>query len=195
MTVDRADVVAAADRALRLEPGCGLAQAALGMLLPWGDYRGREAALGSALIAGPRDPQTAIEMGWFMANVGRNEEALHYASQSLELDPLNGGAANIYSQLLAFVGRYIDSQRSYAVFREKWPRSPVFTIAPLSHAAFEGDWEEFDRLRRTAVDLQWSGQYVAQALAGGKMLRDPTLESRKRILKAIGAGLQVGARQ
>jgi len=184
--VDRADVAAAAERALQLDPGCGLAHAALSALLPWGDYEGREAALQRALAVGPRDPQTAIEMGWFLVNVGRNEEALRYAAQGLELDPLNGAAANIYSQLLALVGRYEDSLRAYAVYREKWPLSPVFTIAPLSHAYLQGDRTTYDSLRRAAVDLGLTGKFVTQALAAGEMRFDPTPKSRERILDGIG---------
>ncbi len=185
ITVDRLEVAAAAEQALRLDPGCGLAHAALGMLLPWGDYEGRETALGRALTIGPRDPQTAVEMGWFLTNVGRIEEGLRYAAQSLELDPLNGAAANIYSQLLAFVGRYDESQRSYAVFRETLPFSPVFTMAPLGHASLKGDWKASDDLREAAVRLEWSGKYVAQALAAADILRDPTPKGRERILAAI----------
>ncbi len=185
-TVDCSDVFAAAERALALDPGCGLAHAALGLLLPWGDYLGRDASLRQALSMGLRDPQAVVEMGWFMASVGRNEEGLAYATESLALDPLDARAANIYSQLLAVVGRYDDSQRAYAGFQEKWPLTLAFTIVPLSHAAFMADWEEFDRLRRAVADLELSGRYVDQALASAAMLRDPTSKRRQRMLEVIG---------
>ena len=185
IVVDRTEVVAAAEAALRLDPGCGLAYVALGTLLPFGDYQGREAALERALAVGPRSSLTASRMGWFLASVGRNQEALQYAAQGLELDPLDEFAANAYSQLLTYVGRYDDSQRSYAVFREKWPLSPLFTIAPLNHAHLHGDRQTYDMLRRIAVDLGMSGKFVRQALASGDMRFDPTPRSRERIIEAI----------
>ena len=185
IVVDRTEVVAAAEAALRLDPGCGLAYVALGTLLPFGDYQGREAALERALALGPRSSLTASKMGWFLASVGRNQEALQYAAQGLELDPLDEMAANAYSQLLTYVGRYDDSQRSYAVFREKWPLSPLFTIAPLNHAHLHGDRQTYDMLRRIAVDLGMSGKFVRQALASGDMRFDPTPRSRERIIEAI----------
>ena len=185
IVVDRTEVVAAAEAALRLDPGCGLAYVALGTLLPFGDYQGREAALERALAVGPRSSLTASKMGWFLASVGRNHEALQYAAQGLELDPLDEMAANAYSQLLTYVGRYDDSQRSYAVFREKWPLSPLFTIAPLNHAHLHGDRQTYDMLRRIAVDLGMSGKFVRQALASGDMRFDPTPRSRERIIEAI----------
>ncbi len=185
VTVDHADAAAAAYRALQLDPGCGLAHATLSMLLPYGDYRGREVALERALAAGARDPQTAVEMAWLMGSVGRCEEVVFYASQALELDPLHFAAVNIYAHMLALVGRYDESREAYARGRKRWPAAPFFVGPPLLYAAMVGDWEEFDRLRQEAQARNLSTQLIALALADGELLRDPTPRGRQRILQLI----------
>jgi adenylate cyclase len=187
--VSRSAVVSAAETALRLDPNSGSASAALATLLPRGDFGGRETLLRRALAAAPRSTRLLVDTGWFLTSVGRNEEALDIALRALALDPLDGGAANLQAQMLCAAGRYEEGQRSFAVARERWPLAPLFIFAPLFLAALRHDWPRFEHLRLEAERLGLSGTHTRDALAVGRLLREPTPERRARYLDLASAQL------
>jgi adenylate cyclase len=179
----RAAAVDAAERALSLDPGAGMAYAALGQLQPRGAYIAREALLDKAVAVAPRDPQTLAQLGWFLPTVGRNQEALQLASQSLDLDPLNYPAAILFAMLLGAVGRYEDCLQAFASFREQWPIVDV--SAPLHYAASVGDWQRFEQLRQSIDGQEAVKPSVAEAISLGDMLRNPNPRSHQLVLQAI----------
>jgi adenylate cyclase len=182
----RAAAKDAAETALRLDPSSGMAFAALGLLQPHGAYAARGELLERAAAVAPDDPQTLEEIGWFLPIVGRNEEALRFASRSLSLDPLNYTTAILHAMLLGFVGRYDDCQQAFALYREKWP---VVDLAPaLLYSAFKRDWPTFDRLSLDVETLGLNKDSELQAVSVGLMLRDRTPTSAQSVLQ-IGQSL------
>jgi tetratricopeptide (TPR) repeat protein len=185
----RADVRSAAARALELDPRSGYAYVALAYLEPWGHYLAHETLLRRAVDAAPANMQTLTAMSQFLNTVGRNEEALSFASQAIVLDPLHQYAASHHAAMLAFTGRYDECQASYDVLRANWPLNPEFLSPPLHFAAARGDWARFDRLSNIAADLGHT-EGLQEALRVGRMLREPTPRRMEGLLRYIDAQLQ-----
>ena len=184
----RADVESAAARALELNPTSGYAYVALAYLEPWGHYQAHESLLRKAVNASPANMQTLTAMSQFLNTVGRNQEALSFASQAMILDPLHQYVASHHAAMLAFTGHYDECQASYDVLRAKWPLYPEFLSPPLHFAAFRGDWARFDRLSSIANALgQADG--IAEALRVGRMLREPTPRRVRSLIQFIEAQL------
>jgi TolB-like protein len=185
VTVHRAEVIVAAERALQLDPECGFANIALGLLLPWGDYVGREAAFEQAALAAGTSTEATRELGWFLATVGRNQDALRAAAEGLALDPLNARVANLYSQMLCATGRYEESRRAFADFRARWPDWVIFVNVPLVLAAAVGDWPEMDGLVRIAEQRHRSNPYMRPSLQRAATLRNPSPRRREKLLELL----------
>jgi len=183
--VERAEVVAAADRSLELDPGSGTAHIARAHLLPWGEYAGREAEFSTALEADVHSSEARTELGWFLNALGRNEEALRIATEGRTLDPLNTRVANLYAQMLCANGRYEESLRITASFRERWPYAFSFVSAPLFLAATVGDEAEFVRLMAIAQQRHAASPYLRDTLRRASILRDPTPAQRQRLLERL----------
>ena len=150
LPVARTDVIAAGERALALDADAGSAHIALGHLLPWSDYAGRQAAFERAFRAEPTSTNVRVELAWFLSSVGRSRDALDLAVQGAKLDPLDARLANLHGQMLCAVGRYEDGMGVFSDARSRWPDLPVFVSAPLMIAAAARDWPEVERLRSTA---------------------------------------------
>ena len=188
--IERRHVIDAAQTALRLDPTAGFAYAALGELEPWGAYGAREALLERSVTSMPRNPEILALMGGFLLTVGRNEEALRYASQALELNPLSDAATGVLGMALAFAGRYEECQQSYETARRMWPLDEEFWTAPIFNAAFHEDWRRFDELSAAATGAGMASTFMSTALAAGEMLRHPTSRRRERILGVIDDQLE-----
>lgn len=185
LSVKRADVVAAANRALELDPGEGLVHVTLAHLLPWGDYRGREAAFDRAIKATDGLTAARTEMGWFLTSAGRNEEALRITAEGCKLDPFNARVANLYSQMLCATGRYNESIQAFVGFRRRWPDLFIFVNVPLLLAASVGDWPEADRLIEIAQRHHGTIRYLPDTLRRVAALREPSRLRRERILELL----------
>ena len=109
--IKRADVVAAAETALKLDPGLGAAYQALGQLEPFGRFAEREALHRKALAVAPNDPTVLTNASLFFAEVGRMRDALEYARQAYALDPMYPWAASWYAATLEFAGREASAGR------------------------------------------------------------------------------------
>jgi len=80
---------AAADQALALDPRLGEAHAVLAELrfvYDW-DWRGAEEAFHSAAAVAPNAAETQAAFGWFLAAMGRHDEALERLETARRLDP------------------------------------------------------------------------------------------------------------
>lgn len=141
----RALVLAAADTALRLDPARGGAYSALAMLEPWGGYAAREALLRKALELGPRDPTALTDMSNFCWSVGRFREALAYAEQACELNPLMPAARLHGAQMRTYVGDYEASIRMIEDLHARWPKNARILTALMDFSAALGFWDAYDR--------------------------------------------------
>lgn len=82
---------AAAERAIELAPGLGLAHSALAGLLENGfyDFKGALAQHERALVLAPNDSAVLIPAAWFYADIGRSDQAVAMVRRGIELDQLN----------------------------------------------------------------------------------------------------------
>jgi TolB-like protein/tetratricopeptide (TPR) repeat protein len=184
----RGGVVAAAEAALRLDPKRGGAYAALAMLEPWGAYRARENLLEKALRASPNDPGVMTELSDFCWSVGRFREALSYAQQACELNPLMPAARLQVAQMRTYVGDYDASIRMLQDLHRRWPRNFPILLSLLNFACslgFQDAWRDaaphvadFDGWQRLQLNLTCR---YAEALAA----EDP--EPREALLRRYTA--------
>jgi TolB-like protein len=138
-------VLAEAETALRLDPGRGGAYSALAMLEPWGAYAARERLLRQALDVAPRDPAALTDMSNFCWGVGRFREALSFAEQACELNPLMPAARLHGAQMRTYVGDYEASIRMFEELHARWPQNLRILVALMDCAAALGFWDAYDR--------------------------------------------------
>lgn len=142
---ERADVIAAAETALRLDPTRGGAYGALALLEPWGAYRERESLLCKALKASPGDAGALTDMSHFCWGVGRFSDAMRFAERACELNPLMPAARLHVAQMRAYVKDYEGSVRMLEELHARWPRNLGILMALLNWSATLGFPESYDR--------------------------------------------------
>ena len=172
-TIQRADVVAAAETALRLDPGLGAAYQALGALQAFGRFAAREALHRKALSVAPNDPTVLTNASLFFAEVGRVREALAYASQAYALDPMYPWAACWYGATLEYSGRAEECHALWNSFCERWPDNELIAWGALCAAVGYRDWAWFDEVRRTADRRNFHSPTWQGAIVWGEEMRDP----------------------
>jgi len=142
----RNKVIEASKVALQLDPKRGGGFLALATIEPWGAYGVREALLNKAQAVSPNDPSVLIELSTFFWSVGRFREALRFAEQASELNPLMPAARLHMAQMRAYVGDYEASIRMHRELYERWPRNFAILFSLLNSAATFGFWSDFDAL-------------------------------------------------
>ncbi len=141
----REGVVEAAQTALRLDPRRGGAYRALARLEPWGHHAVREKLLLQALEVAPRDPALLTDMSGFCWGVGRFRDALAYAEQACELNPLMPAARLHVAQMRAYVGDYDTSVSMLEEVHLRWPQNAGILMALLNWAGSLGYPEVYYR--------------------------------------------------
>ena len=141
----RAGVQAAADKALKLNPRSSGAWRALAMLEPWGDYLSREGLLHQALKVAPNDPGVLTDLSNFCWTVGRFHEALGYAVQASELNPLMPAARLHAAQMRAYVKEYEESVRQLEELHSLWPQNFGILLAWINWSSGLGFHDVFNR--------------------------------------------------
>ena len=174
--VARAEVVAAAERALELDPSLANVHPVLAELEPVGRWSEREAALGKALAVAPSDADVLSDAATFCAKVGRHREGLGLARQALELDPMNLRAANYYGCLLVATGRYSESRAIYDRLIAEWPDATDMLANAIAHTAYGRDWDRRERLIGRAKARGMYGGYLRDVAGFARRLQtsDPT---------------------
>jgi adenylate cyclase len=161
----RAEVVDAAETALRLDSGLGLVHQVLGYLEPFAQFEAREALQDKALAVSPNDPDVLTEASRFFGVVGRTRHALGFAKRAFELDPMSPTAARRYAILLAATGDYEACVGLWDRFHRLWPDNETVLGHAISIAAGMGDWARFDALvehvRGTALDTRQMREMIA----------------------------------
>ena len=168
--VMRARIIEAAETALSLDPGLGMAYQPLAELEPFGHYSKREALLQRAISVAPNDPQVLTINAFFLAQVGRIREALSRSRQAFDLDPLQVLAAYAYATFLDCDGRYGESRVLWDAFRVQWPESGMVLRSAIAMAAYGRDWERVDRLIEGAESQL---ELTSGLLLLVRQLRDP----------------------
>jgi adenylate cyclase len=179
-----AGVREAADTALSLDAGCGLAYASLSRLQPWAFYKQREDLLTRALAASPNDPVVLTLLGGFENHVGRTHEALGYLQRAYELDPLLPLAADVYGAILGSTN-HLDAYQFYDGWRTRWPEHPIFVLGPMNRTMFLRDWDRFDALAAEALADQPDHAGVKAALGFASALRKDDPDLRPRIQRGL----------
>ncbi|MFI4975625.1 MAG: TIR domain-containing protein [Caulobacterales bacterium] len=180
----RAGVLEAAQTALGLDAGSGLAYLALTGLEPHAAYAAREAHLLKALACAPNDADVLTNIGKFYTVVGRTREGLGYIKQARDLDPLYPPAVRSYASMLHGVERL----EAYDVACARWPDVQSILLAAIIYAAEEGDWARYDgwvaSTAATHIDQMAS---VRDAITYGRRLRNPDPAVHERLLSRINA--------
>lgn len=179
----RSAVKTAADRALSLSSRCGGAWRALAMLEPWGDYVSRERLLSQALKAAPHDPGALTDMSNFCWTVGRFRDALRYAQEASELNPLMPAARLHAAQMRAYVRDYAESVRQLEEIHALWPKNFGILLALINWAAGLGFPETFERACADIANFEgWEAQQLAYTRSHGEAVLGDDPEKKARWL-------------
>ena len=187
--IQRADVVAAAEAALRLDPSLGAAYQALGQLQPFACFAEREALHRKALSVAPNDPTVLTNASLFFAEVGRIRESLKYAAQAYALDPMYPWAASWYGVTLEYAGKGEDCVGLWKSLCERWPDNELIVWGAVCAAAGYRDWAWFDELLETVAENGFASPTLRGAITWGEALRDPTDKVLARELERVKARL------
>ncbi|MEP6871629.1 MAG: DUF4062 domain-containing protein [Anaerolineaceae bacterium] len=178
----RAGVVEAAATALRLDPRRVDAYLAQAMLEPWGAYGAREKLLKQALEVAPNEPGALAEMSTFCWSVGRFRDALRFAEQACELNPLMPATRLQVAQMRAYVGDLEASIRMHQELRQRWPNNAPILLSLLNFALGFGFWDAYDdAIGDIAAFEGWQGSDLRATQAFAETLRsgDPSRRDRR----------------
>jgi len=178
-------VVSAAETALRLDPGSGSAYLALALLEPWGLYLERQALFRKALAAAPNDPGVLTDMGIMISTVGRLHESFGYLKQARDLDPLDGGAANLYAVMLSAIEGDEVSRPLWDELLARWPDSEFITLNALSSAALQNDWAWFEALVQASAERGQDSRYLRRRVRHLRNRRSPDPRYVGRYLQSV----------
>jgi TolB-like protein len=186
----RAGVVEAGETALRLDPKRGGAYEALALLEPWGAYGARERLLRRALSESPNEPDVLTEMSLFCWSVGRFREALRFAQQACELNPLMPAARLQVAQMLTYVGDYEASIRMHHEIYQRWPRNFAILISLLNFAASLGYWDVYRQVL-SEIEIEhfpgWQATYLRETVKYVDALASTDPAPRQELLGRYGA--------
>ena len=118
---------AAARRALELEPGLGQAEAALGFIeidFDW-DFAKGEARVKEALARNPGLGAVHVSFSYYLAAMGRFDEAIAEAKHGQDLDPLSVVAAQTLGFRYYYARRYAEAETAFARALQLDPRTFV----------------------------------------------------------------------
>lgn len=194
ITEGRSRVMEAAETALRLDPRRGGAFGALAMLEPWGAYAAREKLLQKALAASPNDAGALTDMSSFCWSVGRFRDALRYAEQACELNPLMPVARLHVAQMRTYVGDYEASIRMHQELHRRWPTNFAVLTSLLNFSSSLGFWAAHDEAAagverfegREAASLRATLEYTRALASTEPGPRQQFLERCKERLARTG---------
>ena len=184
-----AKVREAAQTALAIDPGAGVAYDALGHLAPFGDYQEREILFGKALAASPADAGILNEIAHLLRVVGRTREALSIFERASDLDPLYWPAAGSRADALHAVGRREEALRAEDECLALWPEVPGIVNDAIVHAAEDQDWKRFDSMVERAGERGFDSPRLRELIEYYEHLRRPDAAYVKRTLRTASLGL------
>ena len=176
-----AEMRAAADTALALQPDLGVghqARAAILQLIDL-DVAAAEAEFLRAAELVPQESQTALSLGIVSASNGRLEEGVAYGTKATVFDPLNSTAYVYLARTLMALRRYDEAE---AVLRKGIELQPQAAQSYCEYAIVEilrGNPAAALKLARQETDSFWRtfGLALAHTANGDKSEADAALES------------------
>jgi TolB-like protein len=179
----RADVVAAAKTALRLDPRLGSAYQALGHLEPFGCYAQREALHRKALSVAPNDPTVLTNASLFFSEIGRARDAVTYARHAHDVDPMYPWSANWYANSLDYAGRIEEGRALWERLYALWPDNELISWNVIAEAAARADWRWFDELVDAAEKRKFDAPTFRRVITYGLALRNAGPDIQARAVK------------
>jgi TolB-like protein/Tfp pilus assembly protein PilF len=131
-----------ARRALTLDPKSGEAYLALQVVSPLGAWQEREALMLRGLSVDPDFPYLNSQYSVFLAQVGRNAEALAVAERAEALNPLFVFASANKAKRLMAVGQIEQARSTIDRAARLWPESPITTLGRFYATALTGSATE-----------------------------------------------------
>ena len=128
-----ADAIAAADRALELDPELAIAhviRGELANLYEW-DFEKADAHFRRAIELTPGDASARGSRAWLLMRLGRADEALAEALHGVRLDPLSAPAHNTLGLISFHAGR---SERAVSAYEMATALAPDYPAAPANLA-------------------------------------------------------------
>jgi TolB-like protein len=178
----------AAQRALELDPGCGLAFAALAALEPpCGRFVQIEALLLKAIAAAPEDIDVHGALSMFYLSVGLTQSALHFSDEAYRRDPLHAKTLNWRSMALVYAGRWPEGRNLAEEACRRWPEAEGPFGDLVFYAALNGEWGLVDSLMtpdRLAMVPQ-DRALLTLRLSAVDALRRPTDAARSAVMARI----------
>ncbi|MEO8812541.1 MAG: TIR domain-containing protein [Caulobacteraceae bacterium] len=184
----RGGVVDAAERALALDPGSGLAFAALSLLEPHASYARRETLLDKALAAGASDGETLRQASYFHYGVGRVRKSFDLVEQAHRLDPLNQSIVLSHAERLGDTGGLDGYYDALGDARRQWPDFIWLFSSPILTAAMRRDWPRVESL---IVEAKARGIELPPHITGAVgLLRAPVEDVRDLVLSTAERQLE-----
>ncbi len=111
-----AQALAAAERAVQIDPRLAEAHAVRGALYYWfkHDWAASEAAYKTALELDPDSAFAHVYYASLLSNLGRTEEALRHVEKARDIDSFSAYAASIQGTILVHAGRPEEAGKSYS---------------------------------------------------------------------------------
>jgi tetratricopeptide (TPR) repeat protein len=174
----------AAERSLQLAPGLGEAHSALADVLAHGyfDFTGALAEHERALTLSPNEPGVLLRTAWYLADIGRGDEAVAMARRGVSLDQLNSRAY----RMLAIV---LDDAHRYPEAIEAANRALSINPSDLRQTALRGisllQMGDIEAARKSCdtPPLDWESQ-MCLAIAYDKLHRRSDAEAQVAAMKA-----------
>jgi TolB-like protein/Flp pilus assembly protein TadD len=178
---------AAALRAIELDPSLGVAHGALAWALAvydW-DWSGAERAFRAAIELAPGDAISHATYGFFLAWMGRHDEAVAHARRAEELSPGSAPARQNLAVIL-YLGRRYDEALAQA--ERAIELAPDFGFAYARVASIheaKGRYDQAVRAWEDAVRLMGAGDVRMKALLGGAYALAGQREDAQRVLDEL----------
>jgi len=179
----RADVVMAAETALKLDPRLGSAFQALGNLEAFGRYADRDTFHRKALSVAPNDPTVLTNVSLFFAEIGRMEDALRFARHAYDVDPMYPWAANWYATTLDYTGRLEEGRALWVRLCNLWPDNELISWNAIAEAAARRDWDWFDKLVAAAEAQKFDGPRIHRIIAYARAVRASDADTQARAMR------------
>ncbi len=177
----RAGVLEAAERALALDPGSGLAFLALATTEPvCGGQEAHRALIAKALAAAPNEPLVLAHAAAIHDVAGFQRRALLYSARAYELDPRFAGF--YHGSVIDAAGREEEARALFDRDLARWPDVFLLNTTAMRGACDTGDWERYDAIAALLPAAMLGNPIVTAVIALAKRLRNWSPEMAEAML-------------
>ena len=141
--------LAAAERALELDPECAQGMAALSLLKPaFADHAEKLVLVNEALKRTPNDPSLHVARAAWLYSVGRLKDAARALEIASLLDPLGPAVEGLRASMLSARGDIETAREIVAAAWMRWPDSPFIWYLMWTTLSVAGDLAGIEALAR-----------------------------------------------